>query len=513
MSDHDTNEQRPTEPVEPTSSGGTDAGAGWRPAATPMPGATNGSAAEGDTTPMAPSAPAPGSVSGPSGHFDGTQPLPLDGQPSGAFPTAASQQGAYQSGSHPVGAYPTAPYPQSTYQPYGYQPGGEPSTGAGYVGATTGAGYAAYQQGGPSDRRRGRVGAKAAAAVLGVLLAVGGGVAGAAWMHHIDGNNVATTSAVGEGGAPDNAPIIDRSSLASIAAAVRPSVVSISTSNATGSGVVLSSDGYILTNNHVAATANGSNVQVTLSDGSTVQGKLIGTDPKTDLAVYQAQNLSKALTPAKFGDSNALRVGDTVLAIGSPLGLDGSVTAGIVSALNRTINESDNQPQNPFQGQPSTPSATIAGAIQTDAAINPGNSGGALVNTNGEVVGINTAIATDGSDGNIGVGFAIPSNRAKSVAEDLIKGVAVQHPFLGIAVQTANGNGGASVQQVTSGSPAATAGLKEGDVITAYNGQPVHTSDDLVNDVQAGQVNDQVTLTVVRNGSTMQVKVTLGESK
>jgi putative serine protease PepD len=353
--------------------------------------------------------------------------------------------------------------------------------------------------------------------LLGVLLALGGGVAGAAWMHQLDGNNVTTTSAVGEGGAPDNAPIIDRSSLASIAAAVRPSVVSIATSNATGSGVIISADGYILTNNHVAATANGSNVQITLSDGSTVQGKLVGTDAKTDLAVYQAQNLSKQLTPAKFGNSGALRVGDTVLAIGSPLGLDGSVTSGIVSALNRTIDESsDQQPQNPFSpnnNQNSTPSATIAGAIQTDAAINPGNSGGALVNTNGEVVGINTAIATDGSDGNIGVGFAIPSNRAKTVAEDLIKGTPVQHPFLGIAVQTANGNAGAQVQQVTSGSPAAAAGLKTGDVVTAYNGQPVHTSDDLVNDVQAGNVNDQVTLTVQRGGSSMQIKVTLGESK
>src|SRR5262249_42737138 len=158
------------------------------------------------------------------------------------------------------------------------------------------------------------------------------------------------------------------------------------------------------------------------------QGKLIGTDPKTDLAVFKAQNLSKDLTPAKFGDSNALRVGDTVLAIGSPLGLDGSVTSGIVSALNRTIDESsDSQPQDPFgqqgqQGQSSTPSATIAGAIQTDAPINPGNSGGALVNTSAEVVGINTAIATNGADGNIGVGFAIPSNKAKTVADDIIRG-------------------------------------------------------------------------------------------
>jgi len=354
--------------------------------------------------------------------------------------------------------------------------------------------------------------------VLGVLLALGGGFAGAAVMHSLDDNNGTQVATSGPGSAPDNAPIIDRSSLASIAAAVRPSVVSITTSNATGSGVVISKDGYILTNNHVAATANGKNVQITLADGSSVQGKLIGTDPKTDLAVFKAQNLSKDLTPAKFGDSNALRVGDTVLAIGSPLGLDGSVTSGIVSALNRTIDESsDSQPQDPFgqgqQGQSATPGATIAGAIQTDAPINPGNSGGALVNTSGEVVGINTAIATNGADGNIGVGFAIPSNKAKTVSDDIIRGVAVQHPFLGVSVGTADGNAGAQVQAVQSGSPAATAGIKAGDVITAYDNKPVHTSDDLVNDVQAGNVNDKVTLTVQRGGSSTQVSVTLGESK
>jgi putative serine protease PepD len=475
---------------------------------TPMPG----------TTPTAGASPTSG-----AGPTSGAAPTSggSTNSPSG-WQQAAAQSGGYQpSGYHP-GSYPVGGYPTAQYQQPGYQPGAQPTTGGGYPGGpTTGAGYSGpYQQNpqNPDGPRRGRTGTKVAAAVLGVLLAVGGGVAGAAWMHELDGNNT-TTATANTGGAPDTAPIIDRSSLASIAAAVRPSVVSITTANATGSGVIISADGYILTNNHVAVTANGSNVDITLSDGTNLKGKLIGTDPKTDLAVFQAQNPTKKLTPAKFGNSSALRVGDTVLAIGSPLGLDGSVTSGIVSALNRTIDESsDSQPQDPFgqqgqQNQNATPGATIAGAIQTDAAINPGNSGGALVNTNGEVVGINTAIATDGSNGNIGVGFAIPSNRANTVAQDIIKGVAVQHPFLGIGVITANGNGGASVQQVTSGSPAAAAGIKVNDVITAYNGQPVHTSDDLINDVQGGNVNDQVTLTVQRSGSTQQIKVTLGESK
>ncbi len=377
------------------------------------------------------------------------------------------------------------------------------------------ANYPAYEA--PAPRRSG-AGRKFGAGVLLVALALGGGVAGAAIEHHFDTTTVITATG-GEGTAPDTAPVIDRSSLANIAAAVRPSVVSIVTSNAEGSGVIISADGYILTNNHVAVTAQGQSVQITFSDGSTTKASLVGTDPKTDLAVFKAQVPSgKKLTVAKFGDSNALRVGDTVLAIGSPLGLDSTVTAGIVSALNRTIDESaDSQPQDPFnqsQGQSSQPAATIAGAIQTDAAINPGNSGGALVNTNGEVVGINTAIATNGgSDGNIGVGFAIPSNRAKAVAQDIISGKAVSHPYIGIGVVTADGNAGAQVQSVTSGSPAASAGLKVNDVITAYAGQAVHTSDDLINYVQAGTVGTAVPLTVVRGGQTITVTVTLGESK
>ncbi|HZD97817.1 MAG TPA: trypsin-like peptidase domain-containing protein [Micromonosporaceae bacterium] len=596
MSDNDRNDERPTEPAEPTSGPGhqggvadaNDAARGWRPSADePRSDATDAPsagvpaeqppAATGDaaSTPGAGSAGPTGPHAGqpadqtttPQPYSGATWPPPAYGQqqygtaptsgaaaPSygatpmpGATPTSgasqtsdagptsgaasgspggwqpAAQPGGYQPGGYHPGSYPVGGYPTAQYQQPGYQPGAQPTTGGGYPGdPTTGAGYSGpYQQSSPNPggSRRGRTGTKVAAGVLGVLLAVGGGVAGAAWMHELDGNNTTTTASVGAGGAPDTAPIIDRSSLASIAAAVRPSVVSITTANATGSGVIISADGYILTNNHVAATANGSNVDITLSDGTNLKGKLIGTDPKTDLAVFQAQNPTKKLTPAKFGNSNALRVGDTVLAIGSPLGLDGSVTSGIVSALNRTIDESsDSQPQDPFgqqgqQSQNATPGATIAGAIQTDAAINPGNSGGALVNTNGEVVGINTAIATNGSDGNIGVGFAIPSNRANTVSQDIIKGVAVQHPFLGIGVVTANGNGGAQVQQVTSGSPAASAGLKVNDVITAYNGQPVHTSDDLINDVQGGNVNDQVTLTVQRSGSSQQIKVTLGESK
>jgi putative serine protease PepD len=285
---------------------------------------------------------------------------------------------------------------------------------------------------------------------------------------------------------------------------VKNSVVSIQTQDAEGSGVILTADGYVLTNNHVVADAQGNSVQVTFADGKNVKATIVGTDAKTDLAVVKAQGVS-GLTAASFGDSGSLQVGDTVLAIGSPLGLEGSVTEGIVSALNRTIQESGSNQQS--QG------TNIAGAIQTDAAINPGNSGGALVNTRGEVVGINTAIATsNGGDGNIGVGFAIPGNRAKEVAEALMKGQKVSHPFIGISVGNADNNSGASVASVVGGSPAEQAGVKQGDVIVKAGDKDIHNGDELLNVVQTSKVGDKLPLTVSRGGATQTITVTVGES-
>ncbi|WP_432835471.1 S1C family serine protease [Dactylosporangium sp. CA-092794] len=201
-------------------------------------------------------------------------------------------------------------------------------------------------------------------------------------------------------------------SLSDVAAAVLPSVVSINTGSAVGSGVIITGDGAILTNNHVVATARGTTVQVTFSNGKSAQAQIVGTDEDTDLAVIKIVG-GGTYTPLAFADSSSVHVGDTVLAVGSPLGLDASVTSGIVSALNRTIDESSDTR--------SSSAAKITGAIQTDAAINPGNSGGALVNTAGQLIGINTAIATSGSTaGSIGVGFAISSNTAKTVAQQLL---------------------------------------------------------------------------------------------
>jgi putative serine protease PepD len=381
----------------------------------------------------------------------------------------------------------------------GYPPPGVPGQQPAY-GATQ-----------PAPNRPPRVGRLLGIGLLALLLAGGGGVVGGLIVHASDSDTGSRSSSNSSSATRGSGTALDRSSLAGIVAAVKDSVVSIFTQDAEGSGVVLDTNGYILTNNHVVAEAQGNSVRVTFASGKSVQAKVVGTDARTDLAVVKVSGVSD-LSPAKFGDSDVLQVGDSVIAIGSPLGLDGSVTSGIVSALNRTIDERSQQ--NPFSQQQSQGGATIAGAIQTDAAINPGNSGGALVNMAGEVVGINTAIATGGtgSSGNIGVGFAIPSNRAKEVAQDLIKGQKVSHPYIGVSVGTATGNAGAQVASVVDGSPASKAGVAQGDVITKADGTDIHTSDDLLNVVQAKKVGDELKLTVSRDGSRKDITVTVGES-
>jgi putative serine protease PepD len=308
--------------------------------------------------------------------------------------------------------------------------------------------------------------------------------------------------------------VVDRSSLAQIAAAVQDSVVSITTGSGEGSGVVLTADGYIVTNNHVVSSAQGSNVTVIFADGTKTAATVVGTDERTDLAVIKADGVSD-LKAATFGDSSQIQVGDTVLALGSPLGLEGSVTAGIISAKDRTIKSSSEQQEqpSPWGTQQQQAATTMTGLLQTDAPINPGNSGGALVSTNGEVIGINSAIATSGSGtGNIGLGFAIPSNKAKQVAEALMQGKKISHPALGVSV-TNGENGGAVVSAVVENSAAAKAQLQRGDVVTKVDGKAIEDSDDLVAAVQAGTVGQKMTLTFTRNGSEQTVTVTLQESQ
>jgi putative serine protease PepD len=260
----------------------------------------------------------------------------------------------------------------------------------------------------PVPPRRWR--ARAAAGLAAVVVALSAGATGGYLAHRVDGSPATRAGS----GASATATVVGRDDLAAVAARVEPSVVSINTGSAEGSGVVLSADGYVLTNNHVVATARAGTVRLTFSDGKTATATVIGTDPAADIAVVKAAGVS-GLTAATFGDSGQVQVGDAVLAIGSPLGLDGTVTAGIISALHRDLGSAQGG------GARSAQSSTITDAIQTDAAINPGNSGGALVDTAGRVIGINTAIATDGqSDSNLGVGFAIPGNAAKKVADRLI---------------------------------------------------------------------------------------------
>jgi putative serine protease PepD len=261
------------------------------------------------------------------------------------------------------------------------------------------------------------------------------------------------------------------------------------TSTAEGSGWVYDTSGDIVTNAHVVSGATSAKVK--LQNGKTYTGKVLGSDPSTDLAVIKIDAPASELKPLALADSSAVQVGDGVVAIGSPFGLAGSVTSGIVSAVDRQI-----QAPNSF---------TINGAIQTDAALNHGNSGGPLLDQNGKVIGVNAQIKTDGG-GNEGVGFAIPSNTVKSVVPQLISGGTVQHAFLGVSLSS----GTPKVAQVRAGTPAETAGLQPGDVVTAIDGQPVGSSTALQTAIDAHKPGDEVTVTYTRNGAEKTAKVTLG---
>jgi putative serine protease PepD len=373
----------------------------------------------------------------------------------------------------------------------------------------------------PSPPRRGRRAVAVLAAAGLVAASAAGGALLAVNLDDDEAGTVATSlSADPAAGSQENAP---DELLSQAAAEVLPSVVSITFESnlgaGTGSGVIISSDGQILTNNHVVAgAADGGELSVTFSDGSKADARILGRDPATDLAVIQAEDVD-GLTPADLGSSADLHVGDTVLAIGSPLGLDGSVSAGIVSALDRSITLSNDVPESPFgnDGEPqATPSAVID-AIQTDAAINPGNSGGALINTDGEVVGINTAIASPagggfGSQGtNIGVGFAIPIDSARSIAEQLVEDGEVTHAFLGVRITDAESGGGAVIGQAEEGQPAAEAGLQEGDIITRVDDREITSGSELTAAIRSHQPGDRVTITYTRDGDEKTAEVTLGE--
>lgn len=299
-----------------------------------------------------------------------------------------------------------------------------------------------------------------------------------------------------------------------VAKEVSDSVVAIdvatSDGEAKGSGVVISDKGYIATNNHVISGAQ--QIQVTLASGAVYSAKVVGTDTTTDLAVIKLDNPPSDLKVAEFADSDNLAVGEAVMAIGNPLGYDDTATTGIVSALNRpvTVTDDDNN-------------AIVTNAVQIDAAINPGNSGGPTFNAAGQVIGINSSIAStassSGTAGSIGIGFAIPSNLVKRVTNEIIDNGSVKHVALGITIKSssveADGviRGCAQVQAVTDGGPASKAGVKAGDSIVAFNGKAVNNNYSLLGYVRASAMGDKVKLTVVRGGSTMDLEVTLDQEE
>ncbi|RMI04772.1 PDZ domain-containing protein [Cellulomonas triticagri] len=295
-----------------------------------------------------------------------------------------------------------------------------------------------------------------------------------------------------------------------VAAAVQDSVVAIqvttSSGEAQGSGVIVDDEGHIVTNNHVVAGAQDGQVQVTLTDGRIFTADVVGTDPTTDLAVIKLQDAPDDLSPAALGDSSEVTVGDPVMAVGNPLGLANTVTTGIVSALDRPVSTTED----------GSNESVVTNAIQIDAAVNPGNSGGPLFDAQGRVIGITSSIATTSSEsGSIGLGFAIPVNLADMIASQLIADGTAEHAFLGVGLvdgtATADGvtRSGAQVQQVTEGSPAAQAGVQTGDVIVGIDGKAVGGAQQLTGYVRTHASGDETTLTLVRDGKSMEVDVTL----
>ena len=374
----------------------------------------------------------------------------------------------------------------------------------------------ALAAGGP-DRRKTRNLLFAGIAVLALGAGLVGGLAGSRLLqddHLADaGLPVAVTQpSQASGGAQGDA---DEASVADIAAAVLPSVVSIEASSAagaaTGSGFVLRQDGYLLTNNHVVAGADteGGSLVVTFSDGREATASIVGRTAEYDLAVIKVD--VDGLVPLALGDSETVRVGDPVVAIGAPLGLTGTVTTGIVSALNRPVSAGDEA------------ETAFINAIQTDAAINPGNSGGPLVDARGEVIGINSAIAQppgQAAGGSIGLGFAIGSNQARRTATQLIETGRATYPIIGVLLDRQYSGEGVRVstsaqqgqEPVTQGGPAQRAGIKPGDVIVAIDGRPVTDPDELIVAIRAHEPGDVIELEVRSGMREYTVDVTLDES-
>lgn len=533
--------------------------------------------AAGDT-PRETAPPAPAAPAAPAQPAAESTPAAPE-QPAPAAPAEPTQPAAAPA-AEATPAQPTAPQPSTPNatvyspgqapRPYGEQPtagASQPAPGAvppAFGGPAAGPGDTTTNptavltdapESKDSKQRSGRgtLGIAAAALVVGALI---GGASGAGIAALVSANQTTSIPAADAEGA-QNVVVNDTSdvnAITAVAAIASPSVVTISVTGAssggTGSGVILSEDGYILTNTHVV-TLDGATgdptIEVKTDDGRLYTATLIGTDPLSDLAVIKLDDASD-MTPIEFADSDALNVGDVAIAIGAPLGLSGTVTNGIVSALNRSIDvassaapetpddstESDEgdgstdspfdfwnfEDQEPGQGGQSASATISLPVIQTDAAINPGNSGGALLNSDGELIGINVAILSTGSSsseaGNIGVGFAVPSNLAMRIADEIIEDGTASHGLLGATVSAASAADGADtvgalIQEVTPGGGADQAGLQSGDIVTNFNGVPITDQTDLTAQVRALPGGAQTDLTYVRDGQSTTVTVTLSE--
>jgi putative serine protease PepD len=342
----------------------------------------------------------------------------------------------------------------------------------------------------------------AAALALTALL---GGAAGAGVVVALDDDQVATGSTGTSSASTIVAEGTARTDVGAVAQKASPSVVTINVAsragNGTGSGVIITEDGYVVTNNHVVAAGSGAEISVRLNDGRDVAATVVGTDPSSDLAVLKLEGV-RDLTAIEWGDSSSLEVGDVVVAIGSPLGLDGTLTSGVVSTISRPVRTGD---------QSSTGSSeAVIDAIQHDAPINPGNSGGALLDSQGRLVGINSAIATVGGQqsGNIGVGFAIPSDTVRNVAEQIIDHGYADRAYLGVSTSAAED--GAQVREIVNGGPAQAAGLQVGDVITQVGDRAIEDADELTVAVRNNAPGDTVEITYERGGQENTVSVPLG---
>lgn len=390
-----------------------------------------------------------------------------------------------------------------------------------------------------SRRRSRRVGELTAVSLLSAALATGG-TWGAISLASGDSGGTATASTSGPSasGTADAQPVSSAAKQApnwkSVTDEVAPSVVAIGVhgqeAGGEGSGVILDDEGHVVTNNHVVSGAGeDARITVTLEDGATYAATVEGTDPSTDLAVITITDPPEDLRPISVGSSAGLATGDPVMAVGNPLGLAGTVTTGIVSALDRPVTtsaseeESQGSPFAPQQQEQDTP--VVTSAIQTSAAVNPGNSGGALVDASGRLVGINSSIASvggaSGQSGSIGIGFAIPVDQATWIAEQLIEDGSAEHAFLGVtptdgtategsATEGSATHSGAEITSVGEGSPAAEAGLEEGDLVTGIDDSPVSSAESLVGQIHARKIDSSVVLTVIRDGREQSLDVTLG---